>query len=59
MAACAAQHGDDDAAQAYAAKVLELRPEFSVADYVERRALKEAGDRDHLRDALAKSGLPA
>ena len=59
LAGCCAQLGHDDEARAHAARVLELRPDFSVGDYVEQRAFQEANDRNHLRNSLLRAGLPA
>jgi adenylate cyclase len=58
MAACFCQLEQDEDARACATRVLELSSDFSVNDYVERRAIKEASDHDHLRDSLLRSGLP-
>lgn len=58
MAACYARLGRTEDARACTAKVLEMRPDFSAGSYVKRRALFEASDRDHLRDALIEAGLP-
>lgn len=58
MAACSAQLGQDDDAQEYAKKVLDLNPDFSVTKYVGRQTFKETKDQGHLRDSLLKSGLP-
>ena len=59
QAACAAMAGLPEEAQDYLCKVQSLRPDFSVDDYVARRAFKQAEDRDHLRGALLATGLPA
>ena len=58
IAACSAQLGQDEDAHAYAMKVLDLQPDFSVNNYLERRTFKETNDRSHLRDSLLKSDLP-
>jgi len=58
MAACYAQLERDDEARACAAKVLGLRPDFSVSNCIERRTLKVLDDSIRLRDSLLKSGLP-
>ncbi len=58
MAACFAQLEQSEEARVYATKVVTLRPDFSINDYVERRAFLQPGDQDHLRDCLLRSGLP-
>ena len=58
MAACSAQLGQDEDAHEYAKKVLDLHPDFSVKNYLERRTFKEPKDQGHLGDSLLKSGLP-
>jgi adenylate cyclase len=58
MAACFAQLEQDGEASAHSAKVLELNPNFTVKDFVERRALKQPKDQSHLRAALLKARLP-
>jgi adenylate cyclase len=58
MAACYARLGQAEDARACTAKVLEMQPDFSAGNYVERRALFDDRDRDYLRDALREAGLP-
>ena len=50
LAACHAQLGDGDEAKANAARVLDLRPDFSVATHVAAEAYKNRADQEHLRD---------
>jgi adenylate cyclase len=58
IAACCAQLELEKEAGTHVAKLLELNPEFTVKQFVERRALKEPEDQSHLRAALLKAGLP-
>jgi adenylate cyclase len=59
LAACYAQLGRLAEAQAQAAEVLRLKPDFSTADFLLRDVLLEKpDDREHLRDALLAAGLP-
>ena len=58
MAACCAQMGDGAAAEAHAAEVLRLKPDFSAEAYVGNLPYRESEDRDHHRDGLRKAGLP-
>ena len=58
MAACFAQLEQGGNAAAHVAKVLEPNPDFTVKNYVERRALKAPDDQSHLRTALLKAGFP-
>jgi tetratricopeptide (TPR) repeat protein len=60
LAACLAQAGEAEAATAQAKTVLELRPDFSIAEYLRTEILLEREeDREHLREGLIKAGLPA
>ena len=58
IAACYAQLGSDEKAKSYVEKVLLLKPNFSVADFVQRLPFKESRDREHHREGLCKAGLP-
>ena len=58
LAASYAQMGDDTAAGAHAAKVMELAPDFTVPAYLTTVHYKNDADLNHHREALAKSGLP-
>jgi adenylate cyclase len=58
LAAALAQLGDPTAA-AHTAKVLGLDPSFSVATYLSTLHYRNASDRETLREALLKAGLPA
>ncbi|MEX0852507.1 MAG: adenylate/guanylate cyclase domain-containing protein [Bauldia sp.] len=60
LAACYVQLGRLADAQAQAAEVLRLKPDFSTAEFLRRDVLLEkAEDREHLREALINAGLPA
>jgi adenylate cyclase len=61
-AALAAYHaalGNMAAAEIEAARVLELKPEFSIAAELARSPYQFEADAEHHRDALLKAGLPA
>jgi adenylate cyclase len=58
MAACYAQMGEATVAEALAAEVLRLKPDFSADAYVAKLPYREADDRAHHREGLRKSGLP-
>ncbi len=58
MAACYAQMGEATAAEARAAEVLRLKPDFSADAYVAKLPYREADDRAHHREGLRKAGLP-
>jgi TolB-like protein/class 3 adenylate cyclase/Tfp pilus assembly protein PilF len=59
LAASYAQLGRIEDAQAAAAEVLRLKPDFSTAEYMGKSVLLErAEDRDLLREGLIKAGLP-
>jgi adenylate cyclase len=58
LAACYAQIGNDEEAKAHAAEVLRMKPDFSVASYLESLPYKNQTDRQHYRDGLLKAGLP-
>jgi adenylate cyclase len=60
LAACYAQLERTAEAQAAVAEVLRLQPDFSTAEYMRKSVLLEhAEDRELLREALIKAGLPA
>jgi len=60
LAACFAQLGQADEAQAHAKAVLEAQPDFSTERFIERDVLLElVEDREHLRTGLRRAGLPA
>ena len=58
MAAAQAQAGDTAAAARHAAAVLELKPDFSAADYAGGMPYENEDDRAHLVEGLVKAGLP-
>jgi adenylate cyclase len=58
MAACYAQMGEPTAAEALAAEVLRVKPDFSADAYVAKLPYQEADDRAHHREGLRKAGLP-
>ena len=58
MAACYAQLGQGEDAEAHAAQVRELAPDFSAAQFVDALPYKNETDREHHRDALHNAGLP-
>ncbi len=58
MAACYAQMGEATAAEARAAEVLRLKPDFSADAYVAKLPYRETDDRAHHREGLGKAGLP-
>ena len=60
LAACCASMGERAAAEQAGRQALKLRPNLSIATCVEGRfKWKRPEDRAHLRDALARAGLPA
>ena len=60
LAACYAQLERTAEAQAAAAEVLRLQPDFSTAEYMQNNVLLErAEDLELLREGLIKAGLPA
>ena len=59
LAACYARLGRDEEAKTHAAEVLELKPDFSVDEYLNTVPYKERSDREHHRQGLIKAGLPA
>ncbi|MFQ5985335.1 MAG: adenylate/guanylate cyclase domain-containing protein, partial [Alphaproteobacteria bacterium] len=58
LAACYAQMGNVEEAQAHTAEVLRMDPDFSVDKYLTTLAYKHQADRQHHRDGLIKAGLP-
>jgi len=58
MAACYAQMGEATVAEALAAEVLRLKPDFSADAYVAKLPYREVDDRAHHREGLRKAGLP-
>ena len=59
VAACHAQAGEDAPAEAFAARVREQQPDFSIEEYMATLHYKQADDREHHRAGLLKAGLPA
>jgi adenylate cyclase len=59
LAAALAQAGRAEEAAAEVAETLRIKPEFSVASYVEGLHYSRDVDREHHREALIKAGLPA
>jgi adenylate cyclase len=58
MAACCAATGNDHEAAMQKAETIRLNPDFSTEKYIASLSYKNAGDREHLRDALRMAGLP-
>ena len=58
IAACYAQLELDEKARQHAGKVLRLKPDFSIAKFLQSLPFKESGDREHHRGGLRKAGLP-
>jgi adenylate cyclase len=58
MAASYGQLGRTDEAKAQAALVLQLKPDFTVGNYVASLPYANQSDRDHLAEGLGKAGLP-
>jgi adenylate cyclase len=58
LAACYAQVGDEAQTKAQAAKVLELKPDFTVQSYLDGLPYAREEDRGRHRDGLLKAGLP-
>jgi adenylate cyclase len=59
LAASLAQIGDATGAAAHAQKVLEQEPGFGIQRFLSTLHYQHDGDRDHVRDGLAKAGLPS
>ena len=58
LSAGLAQLGDRTAAAAHAQEVLKQDPAFSIQRYLSTLHYRQDSDRDHVRDGLAKAGLP-
>ncbi len=58
LAACHARSGADAEAKAAAAKVLELKPGFTVMSYVDNLPYARDEDRTRHREGLLQAGLP-
>jgi len=58
LAGSYAQLGQLDAAQETAAKILDLKPDFSIGWWRERMKFVDPADLDHYLDGLYKAGLP-
>lgn len=58
LAGSYAQLGQLDAAQETAAKILDLKPDFSIGWWRERTIFVDPADLDHYLDGLYKAGLP-
>ena len=58
LAACHAALGDEASAKAQAQEAVRRAPAFSVEKYLATQHYKQQSDRDHLRAALLKAGLP-
>jgi tetratricopeptide (TPR) repeat protein len=59
LAACRAAANDENAAQHAGREALVLRPNLSIATYIDGGfAWKRSEDKARLRDALARAGLP-
>jgi len=58
IAACYSQLGLDENKSQHIRMVLNLKPDFSIADHVQGLPFKESRDRNQYRDGLLKAGLP-
>ena len=59
LAACYAQLGEQGKAKALTHFVLQARPDFTIASFLEHDVLlQREEDREHLREGLIKAGLP-
>ena len=58
MAACYSQMGRNSDAKSHAAKVLEMKPDFSVSKFVDTVPYKNQIDREHHREGFVNAGLP-
>ncbi|HXV26357.1 MAG TPA: adenylate/guanylate cyclase domain-containing protein [Alphaproteobacteria bacterium] len=58
MVAAQAQLGDERAARTHAASLLECDRNFGICAHIASLYFKQADDREHLREALRKAGLP-
>ena len=59
MAACHARLGSASEADSEVAAALELRPTFSIEDYLANLPYRESADRENHRESLKQAGLPA
>jgi adenylate cyclase len=59
LAASSAQLGDRTAASAHAREVLQLQPTFTAQTFLETLHYRRPSDSEHVREGLAKAGLPA
>ena len=59
LAACHAALGESETAKSETARVLERKPEFSIAAMLERAPYALESDREHQRETMANAGLPA
>jgi adenylate cyclase len=57
LAACCAQLGETDRAEAARAALLAIAPDFRASLFVRNRPFKFAEDSEHLLDGLSKAGL--
>jgi len=57
-AAAAAQVGLEDEARTAAAAAMRLRPDLTIARFLNTIQLASAGDSERLREGLSKAGLP-
>jgi adenylate cyclase len=58
MAGCCAKLGLFERARELVAHCLAIQPEATIARFVTRFVLKEAGDREHLAECLRLAGMP-
>jgi adenylate cyclase len=58
MAASSAQLGDRVAATAHVDEVLRRQPAFTIKNHLKTLHYQQASDTEHVRDGLAKAGLP-
>jgi adenylate cyclase len=58
LAGCHAASGEQPSAQARAADVIRVAPEFGVEQHLKSQPYKHASDREHHRSALLTAGLP-
>lgn len=58
LAGCYAQVGQDTEARDHAAAALQLKPDLSIKQFLQRLPYRESPDRSHLEEALRKAGLP-
>jgi adenylate cyclase len=58
MAASSAQLGDRIAATAHVDEVLRGQPAFTIKNHLKTLHYQQASDTEHVRDGLAKAGLP-